>query len=270
MLLCGFFWAYIIGALVDAVSSFGQIEREYVDSMDQANQMVKDFTVKKLPKEITGSSFSEEIKVSKRVRRFITEQRDKATTKSMSYETAETLEERYPTLSIVSPELRRMCALHLTHTFIEAVPYLSSKYLSPDEQAYVALNSFNLEFCAGETFRAHKEYGRGILISRVGFFFTVRHSERELRMRKAVTAYPPDTSEVLVEDDLYPERQLTYHFAGFTKVFFIPRSVILEILANNEKAWKDCARWGYAGAAMILAMDGIYKSKKSMLEEGLA
>eukprot|EP00956_Cyclotella_meneghiniana_P024715 scaffold50014_cov66-Cyclotella_meneghiniana.AAC.7 len=270
MLLCGFFWAYIIGALVDAVSMMGKIEREYVDSMDEANQMVKDFQVKRLPNKITGSSFSEKVKVSKRVRRFITEQRDRATTKSMSYETADTLEERYPTLTIVSPELRRMCALHLTHPFIEAVPYLSSKYLSPDEQAYVALNSLNLEFGTGETFKSHKDHGRGILISRGGFFFTVRHSQRELRMRKAKTGIPPDMFEVLVEDNLHPERQLTYHFAGFTKVFFIPRSVIMEILANNEQAWKDCARWGYAGAAMILGMKSIHKSKSSMLAEGLA
>lgn len=252
MLLCGVFWAYIIGALVDAVSSMGALSKEYVNKMDEANQMVKDFTVGRLPNHQTVSAL-EGVKTSKRVRRFITETRDRATTKSLDYEFAETLEEKYPTLGIVSPELKRLCALHLTYTFLETVPYLSSNFLSPEEQANIALNSFQMEFSSGEKFISHKEHGRGILIFRLGFGFTVRRtSTGGISLRKGLTGHPPDVNEVLVDDDYYPERQLVYHFAGFTKVFFIPRSVILETLKNNPRAWKKCARWRYAMAAIIL------------------
>lgn len=258
MLACGIFWAYIIGALVDAVSAMSSLSKEYVNKMDEANQMVKDFTLPQLPASLTGSAV-EEVKVSKRVRHFITEQRDRATTKSMEYETAETLVDKYPTLSILSPELQRLCALHLTHTLIETVPYLSSKYLSPEEQAHIGLNSYHLEFAAGEQFKKHSEYGRGILIFRLGFGFSIRKcASGETRWRKGLCGHPADFEEVLVDDDFCEERQLVYHFAGFTKVFFIPRTVILETLEKNTRAWKECAMYKYAAASIILkSMDGM-------------
>ena len=212
--------------------------------------------MKRLPESVTGAKFDENMKVSKRVRHFLTEQRDRATTNSMDYETADTLEEKYPTLQIVSPELKKICALHLTHTLIESVPYLSSKYLSPDEQASIALKSFYFEFSAGETFREHPVHGRGIVIFRHGLGCAVRNcsgsSFSSFYWRKGIRGHPVDVDEVLVDDDFHKERQLVCHFAGFTKVFFIPRSVILEVLANNTAAWKKCAMWRYAVAAMIL------------------
>ena len=239
--------------------------------MDECNQMVRDFTVGRLPASVTGAQMDERIKVSKRVRHFLTEQRDRATTKSMEYEVAETLEERYPTLSIISPELKKLCALHLTHTLIETVPYLSSKYLSPDEQANIAMNSLNLEFSAGETFREHPVHGRGILIFRLGFGFTVRNCRMgELHWRKGLCGHPADVDEVLVDDDFYKERQLIYHFAGFTKVFFIPRSVILEVLANNNAAWRKCGMWRYVSAAMILKSMNNDKMEKRLSSRKLS
>ena len=48
MLLCGIFWAYVIGALVDVVQKMGNINQEYIDRMHEANEMVKDFTTKNL------------------------------------------------------------------------------------------------------------------------------------------------------------------------------------------------------------------------------
>ena len=225
----------------------------------------------RLPASVTGAQMDEKIKVSKRVRHFLTEQRDRATTKSMDYETAETLEEKYPTLQIISPELKKLCALHLTHTLIETVPYLSTRYLSPDEQAKIAMNSLHLEFSAGETFREHPEHGRGILIFRLGFGFTVRNCRSgELHWRKGLCGHPADVDEVLVDDDFYKERQLVYHFAGFTKVFFIPRSVILEVLGENKSAWRNCAIWRYAAAAIILQTMDMEKMEKRLSSRKLS
>lgn len=260
MLACGVFWAYIIGALVDAVASMGTLNKEYISNMNEANQMVKNFTSQSLPPSKSGSLI--ETTVSKRVKRFITEQRDRATTKSMDNSSALSLEDKYPTLSVLSPELRKVSVLHLVHSFIESVPYLSSKYLSPDEQAHVALNSFHMEFAAGEKFRVHDEYGRGILIFVQGFGIAMRHiSSTVFHTKRSHANQPIDITEVLVDDHFLEDEQLAYHFAGFVKVLFIPRSVIIEALKKNERAWKECARWKYLEAALILKSLSVRKNQ---------
>eukprot|EP00585_Thalassiosira_rotula_P005600 CAMPEP_0196149044 /NCGR_PEP_ID=MMETSP0910-20130528/29000_1 /TAXON_ID=49265 /ORGANISM="Thalassiosira rotula, Strain GSO102" /LENGTH=574 /DNA_ID=CAMNT_0041411893 /DNA_START=89 /DNA_END=1813 /DNA_ORIENTATION=+ len=249
MLLCGIFWAYIIGSLVEVVQGLASTSQEYISRMNDANQMVKDFTVKQLPESVGGSLHK---KSSKRVRRFITNQRDVAT-KNWSESNASTLAESYPTLSILSPELRRFCALHLTYSLLETIPYLSSNYLSPEEQAEIAMQCVTLEFSTAEKFSAHPDLGRGILIFRRGFATVSRNvPSKFFRWHKDIKDKPIDVDEVLVEDDYLEERQLVFHFVGFTKVFFVPRSAIMGILEKNERAWKDCARWRYFKAGLVL------------------
>merc|ERR1740139_174835 len=109
--------------------------------MNEANHMVRDFTVKELPDSLAGSVYE---KSSKRVRRFITQQRD-VSTKSWGGSNSYKLTDAYPTLRILSPGLQQTCALHLTHSLLETVPYLSCKFLSPQEQAYIAMQSITLE-----------------------------------------------------------------------------------------------------------------------------
>jgi len=58
MLVCGVFWAYIIGALVDVVRSAGSINAAYVERMHEANEMMTDFTCKELPQAVTGTGKS--------------------------------------------------------------------------------------------------------------------------------------------------------------------------------------------------------------------
>eukprot|EP00584_Thalassiosira_punctigera_P010985 CAMPEP_0172545316 /NCGR_PEP_ID=MMETSP1067-20121228/15255_1 /TAXON_ID=265564 ORGANISM="Thalassiosira punctigera, Strain Tpunct2005C2" /NCGR_SAMPLE_ID=MMETSP1067 /ASSEMBLY_ACC=CAM_ASM_000444 /LENGTH=538 /DNA_ID=CAMNT_0013332031 /DNA_START=233 /DNA_END=1850 /DNA_ORIENTATION=- len=250
MLMCGIFWAYIIGSLVEVVQSMGSLSQEYISRMNEANQMVKDFTVKELPESVAGATYA---RSSKRVRRFITNQRDVATKHALGAGTT-TLDESYPTLSILSPELRRVCVLHLTHSLLETIPYLSSKYLSPEEQADIALQCVTLEFSSAEKFVSHPNLGRGILIFRRGFATVSRNiiSHNFLRWQKDLIDQPINVDEVLVEDDYFRERQLVFHFVGFTKAFFVPRSAIMGVLEKNERAWKECARWRYFTAALVL------------------
>lgn len=253
--MCGIFWAYIIGALVDTVSSLGSKNKEYTERMSEVNQMVGDFANDTLPSAHSGSLT--ETKVPRRVRRFITNQRDRTTTLDMPSKSALTLEEKYPSLTIMTPELRKVCALHLTHSLIESVPYLSSMYMSPDEQSYIALNSFLMDFSVGEKFRVHDEFGRGILVFMQGFGVATRHlsghlSPQEFHCRKSYTNQPIEVGEVLLEDNYFEDAQLFYHFLGFAKVFFIPRDVIMKALEDNDRAWKECARWNYMSAALIL------------------
>ncbi|KAL7549143.1 hypothetical protein ACHAWF_012412 [Thalassiosira exigua] len=251
MLLCGIFWAYIIGNLVEVVQNLGSTNKEYISHMTQANKMMADFTSKNLDESVVGTIYSKS--TNKRVRRFITNQRDTGTKTWADSSDACTLESAYPTLSILSPELRRVCALHLAHSLLEAVPYLSSKFLSPEEQAYVALKCVDLEFSSSEKFVAHPEHGRGILIFRKGYALTSRNipGRRYVSCYKDILNRPLDVNEVLVEDDFFREHHLIFHFIGFTKVFFVPRSVIVEVLEKNQRAWK-CARWRYFIAKVVL------------------
>jgi len=196
---------------------------------------------------------------TKRVRRFITHQRDRATKKWLDPNNQSTLTESYPTLSILSPELQRVCALHLTHSLLETIPYLSTKYLSPEEQAKVAMECISLEFTAGEKFREHSELGRGVLIFRQGFGVSSRNSKRKsVTLRRDLRDKPIDVDDILVDDDYQREHQLVYHFVGYTKVLFVPRSAIMDVFANNERVWKECARWRY-----FMAMFVLYSLKES-------
>eukprot|EP00569_Conticribra_weissflogii_P001433 CAMPEP_0171354576 /NCGR_PEP_ID=MMETSP0878-20121228/44776_1 /TAXON_ID=67004 /ORGANISM="Thalassiosira weissflogii, Strain CCMP1336" /LENGTH=246 /DNA_ID=CAMNT_0011860553 /DNA_START=1198 /DNA_END=1935 /DNA_ORIENTATION=+ len=237
MLASGIFWAYIIGNLVEAVGAMGTINREYLARMDKANEMVRGFATKDLPLELSGSTAA--MKASTRVRRFITNQRDRASNKWLDSHSAPTLTDQYPTLEILSPELQRLCALHLLQPMIESVPYLSSRYLSPEEQADIALKSVSLEFSNGEHFTQHFGLGRGLMIFRTGLAYATRKnlSWKSFYWRKSCPDHPMDVNEILVEDDFMSERQLVYHFVGFTRVLFIPRSVVMEALENNESAW---------------------------------
>lgn len=249
MLICGIFWAYIIGSFVEAVSSMGSVNKEYEHRMNQANQMFSDFLVNDLP---LSESRKHGTRTSMRVKRFLTRQRDRSTKNWLDNQNATTLSERYPTMDILSPGLQTFCALHLLHPLIEKVPYLSLNYLTPEEQADVAMRSVNLEFSSGEQFTHHHELGRGILIFRQGFGFSSRDITNHIAAwRRCSVNSLVEVNEVLVEDDWYNENQIVFHFVGFSQCLFIPRSVIMDVLSRNERAWKASARWRYFKGCLV-------------------
>ncbi|KAL3771101.1 hypothetical protein ACHAWU_006478 [Discostella pseudostelligera] len=250
MLLCGIFWAYVIGNLVEVVTSMGSINREYSTRMQEANQMMREFTAKDLPESMSNGTSK------KRIRRFLTDQQHAARRNNMLLSNnACAFHDAYPTLSILSPELERLSALHLAHPLLETIPYLSSKYLSPEEQAIVALQCVTMEFSALERFVKHPNLGRGLLIFRRGYGiasrFPVSTIERCLSYEDLI-GHCLDVDEVLVDNDHCSELRLVYHFVGYTKVLFVPRTVIMSVLETNARAWKECARWRYFMAAFIL------------------
>jgi hypothetical protein len=242
MLVCGIFWAYIIGKLVEVVSVKGNVLMTFTSRMSEANQMIRDFTKEELPESVTGTYLSDS---SARVRHFITSQRENATKNWLDSTNACSLHDAYPTLRILSPELQRVCALHLAHSLLETIPYLSSKYLTPEEQASVILQCVKMEFSSGETFVKHPDLGRGCFLYRGGDG-CIRTSTRTWREG------PVNANEVLVDDDYLREYHTAFHFVGFTKAFFLPRSVIMSVLNSNERAWKECARWKKFMAAFVL------------------
>jgi hypothetical protein len=252
MLCSGMFWAYIVGYLVEYVAHTSRLSRDCTQRVCDASHLVWSFTAQKLPESVTGSTAG--AIASNRVGVFLSNERVHCTNNLLDEKNALTLSEAYPTLDIVSPELRKVCALHLMHTYMEAIPYLSSKYLSPDERAAVALQCRTLEFSAGEHFSSHPEFGRGVIIFKNGLGFTSRNIPKmNFKWARDLRSHVADVNEVLVEDEYFREKQLIYHFVQFTKVLFVPRSAIMSVLEQNPVAWKECARWRYLGAALVLS-----------------
>ncbi len=248
MLVCGIFWAYIIGKLVEVVAAKGNVQTAFTSRMNEANKMIRDFAEKELPESVIGTVHTN---TSMRVRHFISDQREKASKNGLDSSSACSFHDAYPTLRILSPELQRVSALHLAHSLLETIPYLSSKYLSPEEQAGVILQCVTMEFSTGETFVEHPDLGRGcFLIQRGNGCITT--------CKKTWRQGPVNVDEVLVDDDHFKEFRMAYNFLGFTKVLFVPRLVIMVALENNKRAWKECARWRLFMAAFIL-----YSSSKS-------
>lgn len=220
MLISGIFWAYIIGRLVEVVQSYStSLQDLYLARMNEANEMMSDFTVKELPESAAQTFYP--VKSSKRVRRFITCQRDRAINNRLNPKNTSTMNDLYPTLDILSPELRRLCALHLTQSLLETIPYLSSVYLSPEEQADIALQCLWLEFSSTEQFDSQSELGRGILIFRQGFALISRKNaplKSNFTWQNDLIDRPIDVNEVLVDDHYYREHHHVFHFVSFTKV----------------------------------------------------
>lgn len=270
MLLCGIFWAYVIGNLVEVVTSMGNIHREYTTRLLEANCMLNDFTAKSLPESITG--IVEGKKSSKmRIRRFLSDQQyvaKRSNLQTLKSSSVCSLQDAYPTLSILSPELQHLSALHLMYPYLETIPFLSSKYLSPEEQASVALQCVTMEFSKSERFIEHPEYGRGIIIFRRGLAIVSRPNKpiKHDVFSKLLVKCCLDVYEVLVDDDHYKEHRLVHHFLGYSKVLFVPRSVIMAVFEKNKRAWKECARWRYLASSLHLYALGLEKQRADLLD----
>jgi hypothetical protein len=72
-------------------------------------------------------------------------------------------------------------------------------------------------------------------------------------------------NEVLVEDEYYQDKHLIYHFVNYTKVLFFPRDAIMKVLEKNPMAWKDCARWRYFGATLVLHSLNVAESRSELV-----
>lgn len=251
MLVCGIFWAYIIGGFVSALEAMGSVQEQYQRRLNQANQMIGDFIDYDLP--LPDDKHSKRSWTSSRVKRFLTRQRDTSTITWLGDRNAPTLADRYPTLEILSPGLQSYCALHLLSPLIERIPYLSLKYLTPNEQSEVALRSVNLEFSPGEQFTQHNELGRGIIIFQQGFGIVSRNiaSVASPFYRCCRTSHI-EVNEILVEDDYCVGHGVVYHFISFSRCLFIPRSVIMDVLSKNASSWTESARWHYFQGCLIL------------------
>jgi len=250
MLIAGVFWAYAIGNIIQILEHVNSTELRYKVKMDSANSMIRCFAPSDPNKEPEAGVGNSEM-VAFRIRKFITSQYNKKSKQHLDAEfNSKELEEVYPMIEHLSPELKRLSSLQLLRDILEMIPYLSSKYLSPSEQSEVAFKCVFIEFGRGETFFEHAKYGRGIMILKRGFCVASRKS-KPVEKRWYHRYNPIGINDVLVDDNfLGRDEQRRLFFCSYSLALYIPRSVIVEVV-KKPRIWKDCARWCYLRACLL-------------------
>jgi len=269
-LLAGFCWAFLIGAVVSAVDSVSAHETEHRNRLDQAQRLVEGFCNNKpnvrrhheiaLLKEeadlqMESSLLVDEADVKSRIMRYIHSQRRRGDCTSFS----STSEERYPVLQSLTPELRRSACYCLVKEELDHVAYLSSKYLTPHQQGLIAEQCLFLEFAAGDTFRSERNTspGEGIFVFESGCAMIALHrkgkSPRTFVVAPGMNVQIQDFILIDSANDIKPS--LIFYFMTFSKVIFIPRKAILDVLTTEHPAWKEVGRWRYLRTMLVLKRD---------------
>jgi len=240
-------WAYVIGGLVGVTAGMQVRDEVFRRRNDQANEMIRSFSDSAEVEGKMGQAPIQSGDVGRRVKKFIHNQY-----KQSEYDAfAATLSERFPVLDTLSPQLRCASALLMLRDYLEKIPYLSSAYLSADEQSRVALQCVTLDFGKGDDFELRAGLvgvDRGLVVLKSGCAFvwptgvpsSTRLAGRESRLLVAGQVF--GHGQVLVDGQVDAAEGLI-SFLNFSKVIFIPRATIVEILRKNRRAWKDCARW---------------------------
>lgn len=207
--------------------------------LDKAREMIGDFETDDAYKELRS-----------KILRFIHAQQIRSQMES----SIGNLYQAYPVLESLTPELQRISSFLLIRKYLETVPYLSSKFLTVEEQSELALRCAFVEFAAGEKVTPRSginHLGVGILVMRSGIAMQSRHGSQRFSTNFFHSGKPFGLCEVLLEDELSQGAERTLYFMTFSKVVFIPRTAILTTLKLNKKAWKDCARWRYLASLML-------------------
>jgi len=249
-LIAGIAWAYVIGGLVGVAAGFGAKDEEFRLRADHANDLIRSF---KEENEIhdadTGETIIGKDEVANSIRVFIYNQYTRSPNNSHS----STVGESYPVLDSLSPNLQKMASILLMRQKLEKIPYLSSVFLSTDEQAEVVMQSLTLEFSAGATVnigRGLTELGRGIFIVNKGCGTT------SPRAKSLLEGSMVGIESVLIEDGHPRMEGEELSFLTYAQVLFIPRNVVLDVLEKNDRAaWRGSGRWIYARTLLIKDID---------------
>ena len=236
MLFSGFFWAHIIGGLVGVTNGMREKEANEGARMDEARELISDFHAKDNYKKM----WSDKIKTYIQIQHIRSNK-----PASMIH-----LYQAYPVLKSLTPEMQCASSYLLMNKYLESVTYLSSKFLSMEEQSKLAFQCTFVDFAAGENASPRlgvDHLGAGLFIMKRGIAIHPGVVGRSANFILAGMSF--GNGEVLLEDNLCPHRNL--HFITFSKVIFVPRNAILEVLRLNKRAWKECGRWRYLASLMI-------------------
>lgn len=204
--------------------------------MDEARELISDFQAKDDYKRMWSNKIKEYIQTQH--------------VRSNKPASMIRLYQAYPVLKSLTPEMQCVSSFLLMNKYLEAVTYLSSKFLSMEEQSKLAFQCTFVDFAAGENASPRlgiDHLGAGLFIMKSGIAMHSGVVGRSANFILAGMSF--GNGEVLLEDNLCPHRNL--HFITFSKVIFIPRDAILEILRLNRRAWKECARWRYLASLLI-------------------
>jgi len=262
-LCAGVMWSYVIGALVGVAAGMQVRAESYRTRIDQANKFIHEFAD---PDELsddddeTVATFESKV-VARQIRKYI----HKQYTVSKGETCLSTVPSYFPVFDTLTPELQRASSVLLHNKYLKAVPYLSSRYMSQEDQSIVAMQCISLDFNSGEiidTDNAVGGIGRGVFVFRRGCAFSPLHKISHGEGAGLVT--PGMTSgagKVLLADDNKAARG-KLHFLTFSQVVFIPRKAIIEALKKSEKAWKECGRWIYLRTLLIAKLNENQQTKE--------
>lgn len=251
-LLAGILWAYIIGGLVGVVTAMQVKQELFRQRIDEANNLISVFMQGRRNsharnEEENSDDEDEKKKVAKRIRRFVYNQHD---SNLSIYRYVSNLETAFPVMESLSPDLKRSACLMLAQKYLNQVPYLSSRFLSSEEQSHVAKECIVCEFPREEVFRLDQGicgHGRGVLVLMTG---AVWRSSKLTGIMSIISGGVVGDGHVLLEDGrLILDTNVT--FISFGQCLFIPRTAILAALDRNSAAWTDCARWKYFATCLV-------------------
>ena len=154
MLLAGIMWAYVIGGLVSVVAGMNKRTELYGERLDQANKLIQ-----AIPDPDSSDDEEEDDPkyrftkraVSKRIKRYVHNQFNTSNRGKCQQPFYSNVFESFPILETLTPELQESGSLLVMKKYLEAVPYLSCKYLTAKEQAAIAMQCSFAEFSTGET-----------------------------------------------------------------------------------------------------------------------
>mmetsp|Transcript_26089 Transcript_26089/g.38591 ORF Transcript_26089/g.38591 Transcript_26089/m.38591 type:complete len:685 (-) Transcript_26089:203-2257(-) len=250
-LIAGISWAYVIGGLIGVASGFNERNEEFGKRSDQANTLIRDFNV---VNEVMNDDDSphettiEAKEVSDRIRNYIYQQY--RTSSHTGY--VHHLEEVYPTMSTLPPDLQKQAGVLLLRGNLDYVNYLSAYYMSYEEQGDIIMKCSLCEFPAGEIVDLQGRpdgTGRGIYLMQSGCAYYVVGSNARggKQSRRLLTGGAlVGAGSALLEDGHKDLEGSRLFFLTYSKVLFIPRDAINDALKKNLEAWKGSARWVYA------------------------
>eukprot|EP00590_Aulacoseira_subarctica_P006605 CAMPEP_0172435352 /NCGR_PEP_ID=MMETSP1064-20121228/71131_1 /TAXON_ID=202472 /ORGANISM="Aulacoseira subarctica , Strain CCAP 1002/5" /LENGTH=473 /DNA_ID=CAMNT_0013183655 /DNA_START=590 /DNA_END=2008 /DNA_ORIENTATION=- len=237
MLMSGICWAYIIGGLVGIAAGLGKRDDIYGTRLDQAGELIKDFVAKGNESDNTYDSLK--LECSKSIHSYIHTQTDR----SQQTASISTLIEAYPVLDSLPPELQRISCLLVTRKYLEVIPYLSSKYLTVEEQSGVAVQCAFVDFPSRECVRPVQSVGRLgagalVVVSGLAGFFNEKR-----KMYSFIGSGMPFGENDILLDNESNDAGNELRFLTFSRAVFIPKKAILDALKGSKAAWKGCARW---------------------------
>lgn len=153
--------------------------------------------------------------------------------------------------------------------YLEAVPFLSSKYLTRKDQAAIALQCSFIDFSTGETVQpcvSVGNLGRGVIILDSGLAISNGglSESKKYPMNLVTVGNTFGANEILLEEKFLRGRRSTLRFLMFSRVVFIPQTAIIDVLNANQKAWRAYARWKYLRCLILNEVDRRLKLSNSV------